>query len=137
MASKTGRNESLVLALARGLNVRSAAKVSGYSERQAHRKLDDPAFRIRVSNVRSEVVGQAVGILAAAGAEAARTLRKLLASPADQVKLAAARSILEVGNKLRETTELAKRIEAIERRQEQQQTKSASSGRTMGIATRN
>jgi hypothetical protein len=45
MASKTGRDEALILALARGLTVRSAAKQSGYSERQAHWKLDDLGFR--------------------------------------------------------------------------------------------
>jgi hypothetical protein len=32
MAGKTGRDEGLVLALPRGVSVRSAAKTSGYSE---------------------------------------------------------------------------------------------------------
>jgi len=118
MASKTGRDDALILALARGLTVRAAAKMSGYSERQAHRKIDDPAFSRRVSEVRGAVMGRAIGILSAAGTEAARTLRKLLASETDQVRLAAARSILELGNKLREATELSERIEALERQQE-------------------
>ena len=104
----------MILALARGRTIRSAARVAGFSERQTHRKLGDPAFRGRVSKVRGAIVGRAVGILSAAGAEAARTLQKLLASQTDQVRLAAARSILELGTKLRETMELTERIEALE-----------------------
>ena len=120
MAKETRRDDALILALALGgLTVRSAAKASGFSERQAHRKVDDPAFRRRVGEARAAIVGQAVGILSAAGTEAARTLRKLLASEADQVRLAAGRCILELGNRLRETTELAERIEALECVQQQ------------------
>ena len=63
--------------------------LSGYSERQAHRKLGDPNFRRRVSEAREAIVNEAVGVLTAAGTEAARTLRSLLASNADQVKLSA------------------------------------------------
>lgn len=114
MASNLGRERLLVLALARGLNIRSAAKVSGYSERQVHRKLDDPEFRSRVSKMSCAIVGRSVGILAAAAAEAAQTLRKLLKCSSDQVKLAAARSILELGTKLREATDLAARVELLE-----------------------
>jgi hypothetical protein len=114
MASKTGRDEALVLAVGRRLTVRAAAKASGYCERQAHRKLDDPAFRRRVVEARGAIVGRAVSVLSAAGVEAAQTLRKLLASPTDQIRLAAARSILELGTKLRDSVELSERIEALD-----------------------
>ena len=70
MATKAGRDEALILALARGLNVRAAAKASDYSERQTHRKLAEPAFRCRVSEARGAIVGRAVGILSAASTEA-------------------------------------------------------------------
>jgi hypothetical protein len=120
MATKAGRDEALILSLARGLNVRAAAKASGYSERQTHRKLAEPVFRRRVSEARGAIVGRAVGMLSAAGTEAARTLKKSLKSETDLVRLSAARSILELGNKLRETAELTERIEALEALQERQ-----------------
>jgi len=43
MASKTGRDEALILAFPRGLTARAAAKASGYRERQSHRKLGQVA----------------------------------------------------------------------------------------------
>jgi hypothetical protein len=49
-------------------------------------------------------------------AAAAKTLRKLLKADADTVKLGAARSILELGNKLREAVELEQRLAALEAR---------------------
>ena len=60
-------------------------------------------------------MGLAVGILTAAGTEAARTLRRLLKADSEQVRLAAAKGILELGPKLRESTELTERIEVLER----------------------
>ena len=49
---KLKRDDGLVLALARGLTVRQAAGEAGFGERTAHRRLDDPEFRRRVSVVK-------------------------------------------------------------------------------------
>ena len=54
--------------------------------------------------------------LAAGSTEAAVTLRNLLNAEADNIKLGAARSILEIGNRLREWAELEERIAALEQR---------------------
>jgi hypothetical protein len=53
-------------------------------------------------------LAQAVGILSAAGTQAAQTLRTLLTSQADQIRLSAARTILETAAKLREAGRFAK-----------------------------
>ncbi len=48
---------------------------------------------------------------------AADTLRKLLTAKSEMVRLSAARSVLELGVKLRESVELEQRISAIEQAQ--------------------
>jgi hypothetical protein len=60
------------------------------------------------------MIDQATGRLARASAGAASTLRKLLASKDERVKLAAARWILRLGLLLRENSELSERIERLE-----------------------
>jgi len=45
-------DDTLVLALARGLTVRQAAGEAGFGERTAHRRLADTEFRRRVSVVK-------------------------------------------------------------------------------------
>jgi hypothetical protein len=57
---------------------------------------------------------QAVGRMVEGMADAADTLRRLLASAADAIKLGAARSILELGAKLREAGEFEQRLLAVE-----------------------
>jgi hypothetical protein len=114
---KEARADALLLtALAAGATIRGAARRAGVSERTAHRRLADPAFRQRVTEARAEMVERALGQLADGSSEAVGTLRKLLKAKADFVKLSAARTILEMGNKLRESVELQQRIAALEER---------------------
>src|SRR5579862_3756573 len=100
----------LILALASGNTVRSAARQAGIGERTAARRMADAAFRQRVQETRAALVERALGKLARGSARAVETLRKLLKSDSDTVKLGAARTILELGSKLRESVELEKRI---------------------------
>jgi hypothetical protein len=112
---------ALIAALAGGATVQDAAKAAGVSPRTAHRRLDDRAFKIRVQAARAELVEHAVGILAKASTAAAVTLAQLLdKNIAPSTRLAAARAILELGSKLRETQELGDRIAALEERVDQQ-----------------
>ena len=48
--------------------------------------------------------------------EAARVLRSLLAASSDSVKLAAARSLLELGSKIRDNLVIEQRLAEVERR---------------------
>ena len=105
----------LVAALAGGATVRDAARQAGVSERTVYRRLDDPEFSRGVTEARAELVTRAVAMLAEAGTEAVRTLRALLADgtpPA--VRLGAARAVLELGTKLRESEELEQRLATLE-----------------------
>jgi hypothetical protein len=105
----------LLLALAGGQTVRDAARAAGIGERTASRRLVDPDFRQRVGELRADMVQQALGKMADGMAEAADTLRQLLHAKSESVRLGAARSLLELGVKLRESVELETRIAALER----------------------
>ena len=97
-----------------GATVQAAADQGGVSERTAYRRLEDPAFRQRVADARAELIARAVGRLADASADAAATLRALLTAESEMARLGAARSILDLAIKLRESEELEARIRALE-----------------------
>ena len=108
-------DQALILAMAEGRTVREAANTAGLGERTATRRLADPDFRRRVAESRAEMVARALGKLADGMAEAADTLRLLLRAKGESVRLGAARSILELGNKLREAAEIETRLQVVER----------------------
>lgn len=86
------------------------------SERTAHRRLEDAGFRQQVTEARARLVENALGQLADASTEATATLRALLNADGEGVRLGAARSILEIGAKLRESVEYEQRLAALEQR---------------------
>jgi hypothetical protein len=105
----------LLLALACGATVEQAARQAGLTARTVYRRLEDPAFRRKVQRLRCEIVQRTAGTLTAAATEAVKTLLELLKgnSPA-AVRLGAARSVLEIGMKVREVAELEERLTALE-----------------------
>jgi len=107
-------DDRLALAIASGASVRDAAQGAGVSERTAHRRLADPDFVRLVSLFRREMTTQALGMLTAASTEAATTVRSLLASNNETVRLGAVRTILDARTKLAEHTEIVERIERLE-----------------------
>ena len=109
-------DESLAVALATGQTLRAAAVTAGIAERTAARRWSDPSFRRRVGDLRGQLVNAAVGKLADGMGDAADMLRKLLAADSENVRLGAARSLIELGVKLRESVELEERITEIENR---------------------
>ena len=112
-AKKSGNG--LILALACGATVENAARKAGVSERTVYRRLADPAFRQQIRKTRAEMAERAAAALTAASMEAVKTLVALHAQgtpPA--VRLGAARAVLELGAKLRESVELEQRIAVLE-----------------------
>ena len=115
-------NGTLVAALAGGATIAEAAERGGVSQRTVYRRLEDADFRAAVQQARAELVTQAVARLAEAGGEAVATLRALLGEgtpPA--VRLGAARAVLELGTRLRESEELERRLSELEATLETQQ----------------
>lgn len=115
MAQNGRRREAVALCLASGCTVRDAAREAGCGERTLHRWLaEDPAFRQRVEALRSQLFSLAVGKLSRLAGRAADTLSELLTAKNESVRLQTAKAILECGPKLRESLELARRMEALE-----------------------
>ena len=118
--SRNGRknaNEQLLIALACGATVENAARKAGVSTATAYRRLANTDFRERLQQLRGEMVSRASGTLTAASGEAVRTLVELLKnSVSPSVRLGAARTILEIGMKIREVAELEQRLAELEGR---------------------
>jgi len=115
-------DSALIAGLAAGAKVEDAARSAGMSGRTAYRRLEDPAFRRRVSEARGQALERALGRLADTSGAAAETLAALLSAESETARLGAARSILELGSKLRESAELEARIAALEAAAEQRAT---------------
>jgi hypothetical protein len=110
------KNElQLLLALACGATVEQAALKSGVTARTVYRRLEDPSFRRRIQKTQREFVERTAGNLTAAANEAVKAFLDLVkpTSP-PPVRLGAARSILEMGLKLRELANLEERVASLE-----------------------
>ena len=112
--SRQNAKTAAALALASGLTQTEAAKKVGIGERTLRRWLKQDDFRQSVAAAKREMVSRAVAMLADASTEAATTLRQLLQADSESVRLNAAKAIIELGIKLRESEELAERVKQIE-----------------------
>jgi hypothetical protein len=106
---------ALIVALVTGKSAEEAAAAVGVSARTAYRRLADPAFRQRLAEAQAQLVAQALGKVTASATAAATTLEQLLTAESETVRLGAARTILELGTKVRENSDLAARMQALER----------------------
>ncbi len=113
-ADPAGPDALLAAALAGGRDVADAAAAAGVSESTVYRRLRSPEFRKLVAQLRGEMVGQALGRMAALMTEAADRLKKLLNSRNERVRLAAVKVVLEVTPRLREQSEIEERLVALE-----------------------
>ena len=105
----------LLTALACGATVEQAAAKTKLSESTVYRRLKDPAFLQRLQALKAEMVQRAAAMLTAAAMESVKTLLELQKSTnTGAVRLGAARSVLEMGVKLREVADLERRIVALE-----------------------
>jgi transposase len=111
---KKSRDYTLILALAGGATVPQAAKQAGVANSTAYRRLEDPEFARQVTAARDEMFSRAVGRLADAATAAVSKLVELLETGSPTVQLGAARTILEFGPKIRESSEMEARIAALE-----------------------
>jgi HEAT repeat protein len=107
--------DSLLMALACGASVESAARQCKLCVRTVYRRLEDPDFRQRLQEIRADMFQRTAATLTAAGSEAVRTLLELLKSASPPAtRLGAARAVLEMGMKAREFVELEQRLAALE-----------------------
>lgn len=109
-------DEVLAAAVAAGHTLRDAAKLAGVGERTASRRWAEPGFQRKIVALRAAMVERALGRLSDGMTQAADKLRELLDARSEAVRLGAARSLLELGVKLREAVELEQRVAGLEAR---------------------
>jgi hypothetical protein len=115
--TRSSADEALALGLAIGKSVEQAATEAHVSRRTATRRLQDPAFRLRVSEIRKDLFDRACGIFTGGLAFAAQKLALLARdSKSEMVVLAAARSVIDYALRLREHGELEERVVRLEAR---------------------
>jgi transposase-like protein len=108
-------DQAVQVALACGATVEAAAQKAGVSPATVYRRLLDPEFCKQLQQAAADMVKRTAGMLSAASMEAVKTLLELLklnAPPA--VRLGAARAVIELGAKLRESADLEKRMQVLE-----------------------
>jgi hypothetical protein len=108
----------LLAALAMGATVENAARKANISERTVYRWLGDPGFQARIEQQKRENMVRTAGMLGGAAMASVKTLVDLQqdVAVAATVRRGAARDILEMAVKYRESTELEQRLMAIEDR---------------------
>lgn len=110
-------DEVLLVALSCGATAEVAGQKAGVSRATVQRRLQDAEFCRRLQQLGADMVKRASTALTAASMEAIKTLMALLASSVPHaVRLGAARSILEIGTKLREVVDTEERLTALEAR---------------------
>jgi hypothetical protein len=114
---KHGVDAELLLALASGATVESAARNFGVSERTVYRRLKNPEFRERIKAERTGMFQRLSGIFAASSIQSVKTLLSLQddAIP-PTVRLGAARTIIDKALHLRESVDFDERLSAVEQR---------------------
>ena len=110
----------VLMALACGATVEAAADKAGVSRATVHRRLKEPEFCQRLQKLRDDLAKRISSLLIGAGGEAVKNLVELMRAPTPPAtRLGASRSVLEIGMKEREITDLHERVAALERSQEE------------------
>jgi hypothetical protein len=110
-------DDLLLMALACGATAEAAARKANLGVATVFRRLQDPDFVRRLQKVQADMVQRAARMMTAASTEAIKTFLSLQnSSNTGAVRLGAARAIIELGTRLRESVELEKRITVLEQR---------------------
>ena len=113
------KQEIAALAIARGAFREVAAVECGASARTVKAWLHQPTFRQRVHQLRTEITSQALGRLIDNMVSASDTLGYLSRRAKNEmVRFQAAAKIIDSAIKVREATELAERVAALEAKQQ-------------------
>jgi transposase-like protein len=104
------------LVLAGGGSLADAAAAAGVGERQLRRWRRQPAFKSLVRQTHDDLTHQALGRLLSNLTAASDALVALLADVNPFVRLRAATSVLELAGKLRDSADMAARLDEVKAR---------------------
>lgn len=116
VAGRAKIDQLLVTALVCGATVEGAAQRAGVSVRTVYRRLRQPRFQERLRQGRRELVERTSGLLTGAALSAVKTLVDLSqdGAVAPTVRRRAARDVLELGLRFRDSNDLEERIAQLE-----------------------
>lgn len=109
-----GKRTLLALTLAAGSSSADAAEQFGLHQKTVQRFLAKPAFHRLVTRLRSQMLEAALGRMADNMTRAANTFADLLDAPEAHIRLRAARALMSLGLRLRDSVELTDRLHAVE-----------------------
>ena len=109
------QREAAALSLACGQTIKEAAAAAATTERSVYRWASEPEFQQRVEALRDGLVNQAAGALVGNVTEAVNVLKALLTSASEDIRMKAADKLLAHTVRVRELTELARRLEELEK----------------------
>ena len=117
---RTRAEGQFLAALLSSPSIAEAARYAGISERSAARWMADPAFRERLRSAQDEIVGHSLSRLKVSINESLDTLRGIMNNSDEPAgaRVTAARVMLDNAIKVIETTDIIRRIEALEAAQE-------------------
>jgi len=110
----------LATAIASGANA-SAAREMELSLSTVQRRMTDPKFRQLVAELRQELLMTALGRVSHNMTRAADTVAALLDAEEPHIRLRAARALMTLGIKLRDSVELSERMKEVEDELERRQ----------------
>ena len=115
--AKTIADETIIAALLSCSTLEAAARQCGISIRQLYERRQDPAFVAKLKQAQCESLANTTRFLQSATGTAARVLAEIAESPGRpaQVRISAARTILEQAAKFTEIVDVQARLEALER----------------------
>ena len=110
------RHEAVIVALLSNPRIKDAAEAAGVSESTVWRLMQREAFQRRYKHAQDDALNGALGSLQGAATLAIETLKDSLSSSVPQVKVHAAKAILDYTLKVREHFGFAERIRELETR---------------------
>ncbi len=112
---RSGKNYALALALAGGATAVAAGEQVGVCERTVRRKLGKPGFRRLVAKLRNQLITTALGRMADNMILAGDALVELVREKDPMVRLRAARAVVTLCLRMRDSVELNERMDDVER----------------------
>jgi len=103
-----------LMAIAVGRPVAECAALADVSEATVRRRLRSAKYMAKVREIRRQMTSQASGQLADGLAEATATMRALLKSSNDSVRLGAAKGMVQLSVQLGEMSDLAEKVGKLE-----------------------
>lgn len=115
MAGKRANVDSLlIVGLAAGRPLADVAAEAGVSARTVQRRMVKPEFQRKVSDLRGQMMKDLSGRLSQISGKAMERLQSLLEADSENVRLGAARSILDQTLRVREAVDFEGRLKEVE-----------------------